>query len=328
MKKYPSQERLKELFDYHPDGYLVWKCGKKTGLEAGCASIGKDLSVKRLVWIDYKTYPVARIIWIFHKGCIADGHSIFHMDGNISNNKIENLYSSESKKAKKSHYQRYSRSNSGYIGVYKKGDLWCARAGKLSIGCYTNKEAAAAAYNNAVISVHGNMASLNDVVCEEYDKYRHTRSDSLIDRHKKNGFTGVVKKGGGYSVFAFNRFIGTFSTEIAAAAAYNFEYENKWGVKGPNKVGDIDFESFRTKKVLGMGAAKSSSGFKGVNLVSRKSGVAYSVRITIDGKYKTIGTFYDIYEAARAYNIAAYEHYGENAVLNDIPDPLGRGDVF
>ena len=30
-------------------------------------------------------------------------------------------------------------------------------------------------------------------------------------------------------------------------------------------------------------------------------------------------------QAARAYNIAAREKYGEHAVLNDIPDPLGEG---
>lgn len=41
-----------------------------------------------------------------------------------------------------------------------------------------------------------------------------------------------------------------------------------------------------------------------------------------------LGTFDDQVDAARAYNIAAYDHYGEHAVLNDIPDPLGKGDTF
>ena len=48
----------------------------------------------------------------------------------------------------------------------------------------------------------------------------------------------------------------------------------------------------------------------------------YSARL----KSIYLGTFSTKEEAARAYNIAAYEHYGENAVLNDIPDPLGKGE--
>jgi hypothetical protein len=45
-------------------------------------------------------------------------------------------------------------------------------------------------------------------------------------------------------------------------------------------------------------------------------------------KKEYIGTFDTKEEAARAYNIAAREYYGDHAELNDIPDPLGQGDIF
>ena len=60
---------------------------------------------------------------------------------------------------------------------------------------------------------------------------------------------------------------------------------------------------------------------QGCYIDERKSKKWYS---KLGNKY--LGCFKTQEEAARAYNIAAYEHYGENAVLNDIPFPLG--DVF
>lgn len=62
----------------------------------------------------------------------------------------------------------------------------------------------------------------------------------------------------------------------------------------------------------------NTSGYKGV---SRHSGTnRWQARIGIGGnKHKSLGSFATPEEAARAYNAAALERYGEFALLNDVP---------
>jgi hypothetical protein len=49
----------------------------------------------------------------------------------------------------------------------------------------------------------------------------------------------------------------------------------------------------------------------------------FTVRIMIEGKRKSIGTFRDLVNAADAYNRAALENYGEFALLNAIKEEKG-----
>jgi len=86
----PSQEILKEYFDYHKDGKLVWKksTGRmKIGDEAG------NLNHHGYIRILFqgKKYGAHRLIWVWHCGDIPMDKQIDHMDKNRSNNKIENL---------------------------------------------------------------------------------------------------------------------------------------------------------------------------------------------------------------------------------------------
>ena len=56
----------------------------------------------------------------------------------------------------------------------------------------------------------------------------------------------------------------------------------------------------------------NTSGFKGVSV----NGKGWQSRIKINRKEVHLGTFKDITDAARAYNIAALKHHGEFACLN------------
>lgn len=58
------------------------------------------------------------------------------------------------------------------------------------------------------------------------------------------------------------------------------------------------------------------SGYKGVSW--QKKAKKWQVHLMNNGKKYYLGLFCDIKEAAKAYNIAALEHFGEFAKLNDI----------
>jgi AP2 domain len=58
----------------------------------------------------------------------------------------------------------------------------------------------------------------------------------------------------------------------------------------------------------------SKTGYKGVS--SRRGGRGYVARILVDGKRKMLGWFRDPIEAAKAYDAAAREHFGEFARIN------------
>lgn len=83
----PSKEVLHSLFTYK-DGELYWKIKPaqrvKIGDTAGCYN-----QKYKQVYIFNKRYFLHRIIFMLHHGHISD--QIDHIDGNPSNNKIENL---------------------------------------------------------------------------------------------------------------------------------------------------------------------------------------------------------------------------------------------
>lgn len=58
----------------------------------------------------------------------------------------------------------------------------------------------------------------------------------------------------------------------------------------------------------------NTTGYKGLKWHSRLS--KWEARIGVDGKYKYLGLFKEKEDAARAYDKAAVEHYGEYAHLN------------
>lgn len=88
-KPLPTLERLKELLEYNPDGSLTWKQKRSRKMtakaQAGCINARKYFTMK----IDYTQYLVHRIIWKIHYG--TEPEYIDHINGNPSDNRIENL---------------------------------------------------------------------------------------------------------------------------------------------------------------------------------------------------------------------------------------------
>lgn len=155
-----SQEVVKELFDYHEDGFLVWK--KQISIRSPIGKIvGPDSFYKqgyRKCRIDGKTYKQHSLIFLWHHGYLPE--TVDHKDTDRANNKIENLRAAT---------QRQQCMNRSKLkdkilpkGVYQKGKKVCAiiRVHQKNIWLGTYKEVSDAheAYKQAAIKHFGEFA--------------------------------------------------------------------------------------------------------------------------------------------------------------------------
>lgn len=85
----PSQKKLQELFDYR-DGQLYWKerINSSIDISKPAGDIGTD--GYRRIQIEGKRYRAHRLIWKYYYGKDPK-EFIDHIDGNRTNNNIENL---------------------------------------------------------------------------------------------------------------------------------------------------------------------------------------------------------------------------------------------
>jgi hypothetical protein len=92
-----TEKLWKKLFVCDPEsGVLTWQEGKKKGKRAGCyRDNGQGYTYRVVVYRDKKPdrkrWYEHRIVWTLVNGPIPEGHVIDHIDGNPSNNKLENL---------------------------------------------------------------------------------------------------------------------------------------------------------------------------------------------------------------------------------------------
>ncbi len=110
-----TQELVKEMFDYHEDGYLIWKKRTSNRICVG-DKVGAIANHGYLIaGICGKLYKVHRLIWCYHYGSMPDSY-IDHINGITNDNRISNLrlatYSQNSWNLKKP-----SHNSSGIKGV-------------------------------------------------------------------------------------------------------------------------------------------------------------------------------------------------------------------
>jgi hypothetical protein len=145
-----------------------------------------------------------------------------------------------------------------------------------------------------------------------------------IKRYTEGVSTGVNKRNG--SSFytckepVTHKYV-LFTDEKSAYIHFDNLYEDLYGIRinGTNRE-DVLNKIVNRSKVTHLRNQKRNLVKNGHVGVSAHNG---KFRTYFLGKYhSTHDTFQ---QAARAYNIAAYEYYGQHAVLNEIPDPLGVG---
>lgn len=161
-----TQKLVKQLFDYHEDGYLIRKINSRQttiGNKAGYLNKHKKVGDRNCVNFGGKKYLSSRIIFLWHHGYLPP--VVDHEDRDSTNDKIKNLRPADFSKNQRN---RTSSKNSlsQYLGVsMSKRKYWSAsiRSNKILIrlGSFKTEIEAALAYNKAAVKHHGEFANLN-----------------------------------------------------------------------------------------------------------------------------------------------------------------------
>lgn len=157
-----TQELVKSIFDYHEDGYLIWK------VSTGSSKLGKmagNLNDRNRYTIGIlgKIYRASRIIFLWHHGYLPT--IVDHENHNTSDDKIKNLRDADYSKNVKNRTSSRG-SSSKYLGVCLiKNKYWRAtimiNSKNKVLGHFKTEELAALAYNESAKIHHKDFANLN-----------------------------------------------------------------------------------------------------------------------------------------------------------------------
>lgn len=160
IKPLPSQEKLRDLFDYDPStGLLTWKKSPSARVRIGSAAGTVVTGGYRKIYIDWKPYLAHRLIWMYVYGKEPNCH-IDHIDGNPANNRIENLRDVSIRQNQENRVKAQKNNQSGLLGVQYLPQFprWTAsikHKGKSHyLGCFKSATEAHEAYLTAKRKLH------------------------------------------------------------------------------------------------------------------------------------------------------------------------------
>lgn len=158
---------LNELFEYDKEtGDLIWKEPKangkvKKGDIAGCVDSHGYIKID----LNYKKHRAHRLVFLMHKGYLPK--TIDHINGNRSDNRIENLRAVTA--GQNQHNRKINSNNtSGYKGVSwnTRTKTWKATVAlerkRIHLGFYKTPEEADAVIRKAREELHGSFANHGD----------------------------------------------------------------------------------------------------------------------------------------------------------------------
>lgn len=159
----PSQERLRELFDYNPEtGIVLWRITTSNRAKAGTAA-GTVSGNRLIVTCDRVSYKLHRVIWKWMIGQ-EPPVQIDHEDTDGLNNRWANLREANNSLNSANRRVQSNNRSSGLKGAYynKFAQIWYSRIQKdgvdYSLGCFQTKEEAHAAYVAKATELFGEFA--------------------------------------------------------------------------------------------------------------------------------------------------------------------------
>lgn len=154
----PSMERLRELFDYNPDGSLTRLISIGTQ-KAGSITFGKkEKHGYSRICVDSCHYLFHRVVWQWHYG--DDPKIIDHINQDRNDSRIDNLRRVD--KSSNCRHQLLPKNNtSGFFGISlnRKKNIWyatiCVNSVNIKLGGSKDIKKAVLIYNEACNKYHG-----------------------------------------------------------------------------------------------------------------------------------------------------------------------------
>lgn len=155
-----TAKQARELFDYNPKtGALVWRVTPTNRVRVGGIAGSPDKDGYLKVCVNYKSYKVHRVAWLYVYGDWPRGQ-IDHINRVRNDNRICNLRCVPGQQEQQQNVGLSARNKSGFVGVCfsRKAKKWEARIGcagkKTWLGYFDSPEAASSAYQRAKSSMH------------------------------------------------------------------------------------------------------------------------------------------------------------------------------
>ena len=176
-----THELIHKLFDYHEDGYLIWKIRTSRCVVIGSIAGGFCKSNGYfMVGIYGSIHLVHRIIFFWHKGYLPE-NDIDHIDNRRLNNRIENLReASRQCNARNSKVRSDNLSGVKGVGWNKKAEKWIAR---IKVNGHTYFLGEFEFFDDAVLARYLKEVKLNWKGCESTSSsYIYLKERSLLPK--------------------------------------------------------------------------------------------------------------------------------------------------
>lgn len=160
FRRHPSQTELRARYDYRSDGVFIskvanrgWPAGRV--IEGAITSTGHRIVSFQFGFKENTRLLLHRLIWIWHHGDIPDQMLIDHINGNRSDNRIENLRLATHSQ---NHMNDESRKGYSWVKAKKKWRAEITTGGFTKyLGYFDSEEDARSAYVKAKIDLHGDF---------------------------------------------------------------------------------------------------------------------------------------------------------------------------